>query len=91
MDLSAAMWRKSAQSNNMGGNCVEVAVVPGSAAGVGNKADNEFVVVVRDSKNRDREPQVFTIPEWDSFLAGVRQGHFDSAAMIDELRSLPTA
>ncbi|MEV5411611.1 DUF397 domain-containing protein [Thermopolyspora sp. NPDC052614] len=89
MDLTAASWRKSTLSGNTGGNCVEVAVVNGRDAGVGNKADEEFVVVVRDTKNRDREPQVFTIPEWDAFLAGVREGQFDSATMIEELRGFP--
>jgi hypothetical protein len=89
VDLTAAIWRRSTQSNNMGGNCVEVAVVRGRDAGVANKADEEFVVVVRDTKNRDRDPQVFTIPEWDAFLSGVREGQFDSTAMLEELRSLP--
>ncbi|MBW8484564.1 DUF397 domain-containing protein [Actinomadura parmotrematis] len=38
MDLSRATWRKASRSTNNGGNCVELAAVPGSVA-------------VRDSKN----------------------------------------
>jgi hypothetical protein len=89
VDLTAAIWRKSARSGNNGGQCVEVAVVHGRDAGVANKADEEFVVVVRDTKNRDREPQVFTISEWDAFLADAREGRFDSSAMIKELLGVP--
>ncbi|MDF5751278.1 DUF397 domain-containing protein [Spongiactinospora sp. TRM90649] len=87
MDLTTAIWRKSTRSNSTGGNCVEVAVVRGSDAGIANKAAEEFVVLVRDTKNRDRETQVFTIAEWDAFLAGVRDGQFDSATMISDLTS----
>ncbi|MEV4216738.1 MULTISPECIES: DUF397 domain-containing protein [Nonomuraea] len=80
-DLSKAQWRTSRFSGN-GASCVEVAVLRGRDAGVPNKADEEFVVAVRDTKNRDREPQFFTIPEWDAFLAGVAEGDFSSASLI---------
>ncbi|MFG1964770.1 DUF397 domain-containing protein [Nonomuraea sp. NPDC049028] len=89
MDLTAAKWRKSAQSGNNGGQCVEVAVVRGRDAGVTNKADEEFVVLVRDSKNRGREPQVFTLAEWDAFCEGVRGGQFEPSAMIKDLGPVP--
>ncbi|MFD1538477.1 DUF397 domain-containing protein [Nonomuraea guangzhouensis] len=89
MDLTAAVWRKSARSGNNGGQCVEVAVLRGRETGVANKAEEEFVVLVRDSKNHDREPQVFTIPEWDAFCEGVREGQFDPSAMIKELGPVP--
>lgn len=88
MDLTAAIWRKSTRSGNNGGDCVEVAVVRGCDAGVANKAGEEFVVLVRDTKNRDREPQVFTISEWDAFLDGVRGGQFDSSIMLAELQGV---
>ncbi|MFC5834047.1 DUF397 domain-containing protein [Nonomuraea insulae] len=91
MDLSAAIWRKSAQSGNNGGQCVEVAVVRGRDAGVANKAEEEFVVLVRDSKNQDRPPAVYTVPEWDAFCEGVREGRFDSSAMIKELGTASAA
>ncbi|RFS86343.1 DUF397 domain-containing protein [Actinomadura spongiicola] len=38
MDLSTATWRKATRSGDDGGNCVEVASVPGTVA-------------LRDSKN----------------------------------------
>ncbi|MWA01968.1 DUF397 domain-containing protein [Actinomadura sp. LD22] len=87
MDRNALNWRKSSLSGNNGGDCVEVAVVRGRDCEVANKVDEEFVVLVRDSKNRDREPQVFTVAEWDAFLAGVRQQEFDSARLIAEYAS----
>lgn len=40
MDLSKAVWRKASRSTSNGGNCVEVASVPGTVA-------------IRDSKNPD--------------------------------------
>lgn len=40
MDLSNVMWRKSSRSTSSGGNCVEVAGLPG-------------MVAVRDSKDPD--------------------------------------
>jgi hypothetical protein len=88
-DLSQAVWRKSSRSGGSGGNCVEVAVLRGCDAGVPNKADEEFVVAVRDTKNRDREPQIFTIPEWDAFLAGVTEGDFSSASLITAYQGVP--
>lgn len=92
MDSTAAKWRKSVRSGNNGGDCVEVAVVRGCDCGVANKVDEEFVVLVRDSKNRDREPQVFTISEWDAFLDGVRRQEFESARMIEEFKgAVPVA
>lgn len=86
MDLTTANWRKSRVSGNNGGDCVQVAVVPGRDAGVANKADEEFVVLVGDTKNQDREPQVFTIAEWDAFLADAQNKWFDPSPMIDEFR-----
>lgn len=32
MDLSKAVWRKASRSTSNGGNCVEVASVPGTTA-----------------------------------------------------------
>ncbi|MCA2178232.1 DUF397 domain-containing protein [Nonomuraea glycinis] len=78
---SQAKWRTSRFSGN-GASCVEVAVLRGRDAGVPNKAGEEFVVALRDTKNRDREPQIFTISEWDAFLAGVAEGDFSSASLI---------
>lgn len=47
------------------GGCVEVAPLPGGGA------------VVRDNKDRGREPLTFTGPEWSDFVAGVKDGEFD--------------
>jgi len=44
---------------------VEVAPLPDGGA------------VVRDSKNRDREPFTFDRQEWVDFVLGVKNGEFD--------------
>jgi hypothetical protein len=62
-DLNNLHWFKSSAS--AAGNCVEVAHLPGGG------------VAVRDSKNRDHAPHVYTRPEWEAFLSGVRNGEFD--------------
>ncbi|NMI01593.1 DUF397 domain-containing protein [Pseudonocardia acidicola] len=49
------------------GSCVEVGVLPGGG------------VAVRDSKNREQGPLVFTSEEWAAFVAGVKNGEFDPA------------
>jgi len=84
MDATVRKWRKSSFSGNNGGACVEVAVVRGCDCGVANKAGEEFVVLVRDSKNPEREPQVFTVAEWDAFLDGVGKREFDSARLLED-------
>ncbi len=47
-------WRKASYSGNGGGNCVEVATVPGSVA-------------VRDTANRDGGTLAFTADAWQTF------------------------
>jgi hypothetical protein len=65
IDLSRAVWHKSAFSNGNGGNCVEVARnLPG-------------IVAVRDSKDHDTGPTLtFIKDEWSAFVAGVKAGAF---------------
>ena len=63
MDLSRAVWRKSAASQGKG-ECVEVAVL-GDA------------VAVRDGKHPGGPALLFTPAEWDAFLAGAKDGEFD--------------
>jgi hypothetical protein len=58
-------WRKSSYSGNGGGNCVEVASMPGG------------VLAIRDSKDPDGPKLVFTPAEWQAFTNGVRAGEFD--------------
>ena len=55
VDLSGAVWRKSARSNN-GGACVEVATnLPG-------------IVAVRDSKDPDGPALTFSTDDWRAFV-----------------------
>lgn len=61
MDLTGALWRKSTYSSSSGGNCVEVASLPGAVA-------------VRDSKDPDGGALTFPAGAWRSFLAGVKSG-----------------
>lgn len=56
-------WRKSARSG-AAGNCVEV-------------ADTPTAVLVRDSKDAQGPVLRFTVPGWQGFIAGVRDGEFD--------------
>jgi Domain of unknown function (DUF397) len=64
MDLSQAEWRKAARSNVNGGNCVEVAELPGAVA-------------VRDSKHVDEPKLIFAPHEWHAFTASVKAGDYD--------------
>jgi hypothetical protein len=61
VDLSAAVWQKSARSGSNG--CVEIAFV-----------DDQ--VAVRDSKRKDGPVLFFTPAEWEAFLGGIADGQF---------------
>ncbi len=61
VELSLAVWRKSAYCNATG--CVEVAFVDGHVA-------------VRDSKDRRGPVLLFTLAEWRAFTRGVQEGQF---------------
>jgi hypothetical protein len=63
LDLTRAAWFKSTRSSG-NGNCVEVAILD---RGVG----------VRDTKDRSGPVLLFTPAEWDSFVAGAKNGVFD--------------
>ncbi|MFE9244405.1 DUF397 domain-containing protein [Nocardiopsis sp. NPDC006938] len=52
-------WHKSSYSNGTGGNCVEVADVPGGT-------------VVRDSKYPEHGYLPFSVPEWVALLRSTR-------------------
>jgi hypothetical protein len=55
-------WRTSSFCSSS--TCVEVAFTEDS-------------VVVRDSKNQQRQPLVYNKGEWRDFIAGVKSGEFD--------------
>lgn len=83
LDVDGARWVKSSFSGGSG-DCVELASVTwsksSSSSGSGDcveVADVEGGVAVRDSKNPEQAPLVFTAPEFRAFLAGARAGEFD--------------
>jgi len=63
-DLEGARWVKSRRSGPTGGNCVEVAFLPGGQ------------VAVRNSRHPSGPALIFTAPEWDAFVGGTRDGDF---------------
>jgi hypothetical protein len=63
-DLSAARWRKSSHSTDTGGDCVEVAGLPGAIA-------------VRDSKNPDGAALAFGRHEFHVLLDQVKTNALD--------------
>jgi Domain of unknown function (DUF397) len=59
-DLTRADWRTASYSGDNGGNCVEVARnLPG-------------VVAVRDSKDPGGPALMFSLDEWATFMAAIR-------------------
>ncbi|TDC73665.1 DUF397 domain-containing protein [Actinomadura sp. 7K507] len=60
-------WRISSYSPNGGGNCVEA----------GPLLDGTDRVAVRHSHRPNAEVILYTRPEWEAFLAGVRNGEFN--------------
>lgn len=66
IDAAGLSWRKSSYSNGGGGECVEIADLPG-----GGRA-------VRDTKDHCQGPVLrFTAAEWVAFTRGVKDGEFD--------------
>ncbi|MEU9888355.1 DUF397 domain-containing protein [Sphaerisporangium sp. NPDC051011] len=64
-DLSKAKWVKSSYSGGNGGDCVELAAVPGAG------------MAIRDSKRPHGPVLCLTAAEWDAFRRGVKAGAFD--------------
>ncbi|HYZ38206.1 MAG TPA: DUF397 domain-containing protein [Pseudonocardiaceae bacterium] len=62
-DHPTLLFRASSRCSK--GACVEVAPLPDGGA------------VVRDSKDRAREPLSFNADEWADFVSGVKDGEFD--------------
>jgi hypothetical protein len=79
MHFSHITWRKSSRSENGGLNCIEVGVWRKSShSGQGGQDCVEVaglapVIAVRDSKNPDRTPLVFSRSEWAAFSAWVKR------------------
>lgn len=63
-ELTEARWMKSRHSGPTGGNCVEVAFV------------TDGTVAVRNSRRPAGPALVFSAPEWEAFVAGVKDGEF---------------
>lgn len=60
------VWRKSSRSNTQGGNCVEVATLPGR-------------VLVRDSKHPDGGTLAVTPETFTALLTDAKAGNLDLA------------
>ena len=67
-NLAGVHWRKSTFSGGQGGDCVEIAALPG-----GNAA-------VRDSKHPGHPALIFTRAEIRAWILGVKAGEFDDLA-----------
>jgi uncharacterized protein DUF397 len=65
VEVSMPEWRKSSASTDSC-NCVEVAMLDSGK------------ILVRDDRGEDSPILRFTPAEWGAFLAGVRNGEFDS-------------
>jgi hypothetical protein len=66
-ELATASWYKSSASA-YNGNCLEVSHL------------RDGRIAVRDTKDKASGPTlIFTQPEWAAFLAGAKNGEFDSA------------
>lgn len=59
MDMTSVAWRKSSYSGPDGGNCIQVAGLPGTIA-------------VRDSKDPDGPALLFTPAEWAAFTERIK-------------------
>jgi hypothetical protein len=62
-EFTGLQWFKSSASG--GGGCVEVAQMTGGR------------VALRDTKDRDKAPHVYTKDEWRAFVTGAKNGEFD--------------
>jgi hypothetical protein len=59
-----AVWKRSSKCENGGSNSVEVAELAGATA-------------IRNGKDPDGPVLVWARNEWNSFVAGVKNGEFD--------------
>jgi Domain of unknown function (DUF397) len=61
-ELRGTTWVKSSRSGPTGGNCVEMAVLPGDG------------VAVRNSRHPEGLALIFTGAQWHAFIHGVASG-----------------
>ncbi|MEV5410250.1 DUF397 domain-containing protein [Thermopolyspora sp. NPDC052614] len=66
-ELAGVAWHVSSKSANGGPQCVEA----------GPLADGSGRVAVRHSRRPDADVIVYTRREWESFIAGAKDGEFD--------------
>ncbi|WP_433224650.1 DUF397 domain-containing protein [Microtetraspora malaysiensis] len=64
-ELETASWRKATKSGSNGGDCIEVAPLPGGR------------VAIRDTESPGQAPFVVTASVWDAFIDGAKRGEFD--------------
>jgi hypothetical protein len=69
MEVTNMTWKKSSYSGNGGGECTEVAAVPGT-------------VLVRDSKNPEGAKLAFTTASWRLFAAKVKASLADPLPIL---------
>jgi hypothetical protein len=69
-------WRTASHRGSDDGGRVEVSATADTATAP-HKANEDLLVLVRDSKDPDGPKLAFTTAEWDAFLAGAKDGEFD--------------
>jgi hypothetical protein len=70
VDLSGAAWRTSSYSGGNGGQCVQVAAIPG------RHGETDRNCAVRDSKNPRGPALAFGRGQWQRFTSAVKAGAF---------------
>ena len=60
-------WQKSSRSGPNGGNCVELAALPGRQE-----------IAVRNSRDPEGPALVYTIAEIEALIEGAKDGEFDN-------------
>lgn len=63
---SSLTWRKSVRSGPNGGNCVELAALPGGES-----------IAVRNSRDPEGPALIYTVAEIRALVEGAKDGEFD--------------
>lgn len=69
LDVTRAEWKRAEPDGVTIENCVEYAFV--------EHADGVVYTAIRSSAEPDGTILIYTPPEWDAFVAGVRDGEFE--------------